>query len=329
MTREQMDNLEAYGNLSAKILKNCIRECERIGKIFLDEYKNRQSKTDQKLITEGDALFLHFFKEWTDLLYGVQILCGNNLHRNAIPTVRTMYEVFLLMNYLMVDEDEINIKAKCYSVFSVWKGRRDIQRGNRYAQDHPDVVIDVLYNTEATYEKVNRLFEQFSSNVSTKLIKDTIEELNNAAKDKFYGPWYFVFEYLKDHRIKRYSLRQMSIMLNERLNGDLFFDDSLMFMYDQLYDFMPQYIHGASFLDIVNTDISDNFFSPTWYSKNGFLLISLIQVMFFEIITIISRKYFYGSEGEWNSIEKLDISALDEKQHKILQKICELDKQLS
>ena len=96
MTREQMDNLEAYGNLSAKILKNCIRECERIGKIFLDEYKNRQSKTDQKLITEGDALFLHFFKEWTDLLYGVQILCGNNLHRNAIPTVRTMAKYSIL-----------------------------------------------------------------------------------------------------------------------------------------------------------------------------------------------------------------------------------------
>lgn len=326
-TEEEMKNIKKYGSLSKKILKNCFINCERIGNMISSEYNKKQRESGEKLISEGDRLFLLFFKEWTDLLYGATILCENNLHRTATPTVRTMYEVFLLINYLFID-DEMDLKARCYMVFAAWKSVQETRKNSIYIHSHPDTAINNIYNPEKNYKIACTIFEDFASDEGTKLVKNAIEELDSKFKGKFYGNWYTVYEHLKNDKVTYFSLRQISKKLNRILNNDLFNEDGIMFLYDQLYNNMSQYAHGSSFGDRVENDDKGEFYTPRDYPKNGFLMIVLVQTMFFEILVLISRNYFFGKDGEWNSIEKLNISKINDIQYKTIEKLRELDLKL-
>ena len=328
MEKKIISDLNKYKGLSKKLLRNYGAECDRIGSLVSTRYNDKQRENKKEIITKGDRLFLLLFREWTDLLHGVQCICENNFHRNSIPIVRTMYEIFLFINYLAIDQNEMDAKARCYEVFAVWKRMKDCQKDISYKEKHPDITWNEFYDPEVAYKVISRKFEQFLTDDDMKLVKDAIEELTEHYKGKFYGPWYTVHEYLKSHKFERYSLKKMSSMLNEKLKIDLFLNDGIMFLYNQVYDEMSRYAHGYDFTDRIREDDHGSFFSPANYPKNNTFILVFIRMMFFDIIFIISNKYFCGKGEDWNSCEKLKIHEFNEKQDKIIEKLRQLDRNL-
>ena len=91
---------------------------------------------------------------------------------------------------------------------------------------------------------------------------------------------------------------------------------------------MSQYAHGTSLAEKLKTDEFGPYFVPADNPKNGILGLEIIRVMFTELILVIKRVYFYGSEGSWNDTRQVDCIYFFYKQSKILKQIYECDDEL-
>ena len=134
VNQEKRRVTKKYASLSKKYLQKFVLESEKYGNLISDKYNEQRELHDGRECLDGDLVFFILFREWINILVGVGTLYSANLNRQSIILIRTMYELFLQMNYLTIDQLEMHCKGTCYLHVDTWKRIRDINNEIIYSE---------------------------------------------------------------------------------------------------------------------------------------------------------------------------------------------------
>ena len=316
--------LKKYASLSKKLLNSLEDYGEDVGKLISNKYNAKSSECQGFGCHEGDRLFFIFFREWINLLIGVKLLYSNNLMNISIPTIRSLYEIFLQIVYLLMDKQTFEEKGKCYFLCNSWKNWKVSEKNKTfYAQ---------FFRKKMANEKVNSLeiqYNELSKQEGYNIYAKSIKKISKN-HEYFNAEWYKVYEYTVNPSNGRFSLAKITKVVKEKFSNDPSIQNMFYFFYHNLYDIMSQQAHGIVLADrLITLHDGRSFFKPVNYPGFETTYLEFINIMFIAMIIKIRDMYFYGDEEMWNSSSCIDIQKLNNKNNEIIEKLRKIECELA
>lgn len=316
--------IKTYAGLAKKILKDYRTECERWGNLIVKVYNDKLHAGNGRGKNAGDEVFLLFLREWIELLQGVEILYSKTLTKPAQVLVRSLFEIYLQLNYLTIDLNEMEKKGLCYQLYCLWKEIRNYNQKIKYANEFN---LDNIMELENKVSVFNDLYEKTSLNSSYSPIKLAHEELTKN-KTWWTGTWYNIYEYMNNNR-KQYTLFTMANEVNDAVKQLYCQDENFItFQYSVLYDYLSQTAHGTNLIDRIKCDGDCEFLVSVGCPENSYFGVLFIRDMFSQLKNVVTRTYFFGQKDAWNSNELIECNKLIERQNKRMEKLKSINDKL-
>jgi hypothetical protein len=255
--------LKKYAEKSTIHIGLCLSVVANI--LSLMHYKIPNAKNSDYII----GLLL---REWLENIDAVQKLYATCRVMPAMSIIRTSFEIFIQLEYLLNAENEIVNKATAYSVYSQYKRGKQIEKLIKlHKKNHsPTKNLErVLLDVKKKYAEINLPMAG--------IYKKT---LNGAKTNKFWFGWTEVYDKSK----RTFKMLTEDIKFNET--------ETLGDWHDLIYDYMSKQAHGYNAGDrLFVTETGKMFLKGFGNPAEGIIGLDCIRIMTMGIVRTIDKHY--------------------------------------
>jgi hypothetical protein len=270
--------LKEYAKISSNIFDDMRNNCCDIIKLL---------PTESSDVTNIEPTLATLLTEFGKVIESIQILYSHCRVPTALILLRTAFEIYVQMFFLMYIDSDTEKKADAYIVFNAWRSKAFLEKLNKL-YDKYNISDSKKINDK--YARAKEEYEKLTKNEYIKW-KGNISELLNDKK--------YINNYIDVYKGKKKNLKNIVKDIDA---GNA--DNNVSELYDICYNFLSTYTHGNHSMH--NLLLDENGICKIKSlddCKNGLFGIRVANKLLWDIMKLVIKLYENHNDKNYEEVK--------------------------